>query len=128
MKLSINNKIFTTTFKKIKFYNLIIKVLLNQNLTLTNSLQYLTLQYISNLTQLNKTSFSKYVQPFNFSTSSRSLFQKNDFTSTSLKHKNFLKNYLQMDLTYVTHVTYEIKRILLHEQCNIDEMILLFKQ
>ena len=93
MKLSINNKIFTTTFKKIKFYNLIIKVLLNQNLTLTNSLQYLTLQYISNLTQLNKTSFSKYVQPFNFSTSSRSLFQKNDFTSTSLKHKNFLKNY-----------------------------------
>lgn len=93
MKLSINNKIFTTSFKKIKFYNLIIKVLLKQNLTLTSSLHYLTVQYASNLTQLSNISFSKYSQPFNFTTSTRSFFQKNDFTTSSLKRKTFSKNY-----------------------------------
>lgn len=93
MKLSIDNKISTISFKKIKFYNLIIKILLNQNLTLSSSLYYLTLQYASNLTQLNNTTLSKYVQPFYSSTSGRSTFSKNDFVDTSLKIQIFTKNY-----------------------------------
>ena len=93
MKLSFYNKnLMTTSFKKIKFYNLIIKVLLNQNLMTTSSLQYVLLNFASNLTQLKKNVFSKYSQSFTFLTSTRTLFQKNGTTPTTLTSKTVFKN------------------------------------
>jgi len=93
MKLSIFNKNLNThLFKKIKFYNLIIKILLNQNLNTTSSFQYILLNFASNLTQLKNSLSSKYIQPFSSITSTRTTFQKNGFVPTFLPHKTFLKS------------------------------------
>jgi len=93
MKLSFYKKnLMTTSFKKIKFYNLIIKVLLNQNLVTTSSLQYILLNFTSNLTLLKKNISSKYSQSFSFSSSTRTIFQKNGTLPTSFTSNIVLKS------------------------------------
>jgi hypothetical protein len=98
MKLSLYSKNnINLSFKKIKFYNLIIKTLLNQNLIFTASFQNVLLKYLSNLTQITSLPASRYTQSLNFQASSRTWFQKIDATSSynaprvSLKHQSLTK-------------------------------------
>jgi hypothetical protein len=98
MKLSLYSKNnINLSFKKIKFYNLIIKTLLNQNLIFTMSFQNVLLKYLSNLTQITSLPASRYTQSLNFQSSSRTWFQKTDTTSSynvpkvSLKHQSLTK-------------------------------------
>lgn len=93
MKLSFYNKNLTTTsFKKIKFYNLIIKVLLNQNLVTTSSFQYILLNFNSNLTLLKKNFSSKYSQSFIGSIPTTTFFPKTGLLPLSSSPQMFLKS------------------------------------
>ena len=75
MKL-INLKTHSIPFKKLKFYNIIIKMLLTQNNTSSLPFQYLLFYYFNVLTLVNKYTFSKTISPVNASHYSRTLFQK----------------------------------------------------
>ena len=95
MKLTFYSKHNTTvSFTKIKFYNLIIKTLLSQNLILTTLFQSLLLKYMSNLTQINNKSFSKFSQSINFYQSSHTWFTKSLKTPSTKLLNVTTKNHL----------------------------------
>lgn len=103
MKL-ITTKTYLIPFKKLKFYNIIIKMLLTQNNTLSLSFQYLLLNYFNTLTLINKYTFSKSTSPVNASHYSRTLFQKGSkevFSSskTGLLKGNSLTNSASLEST-----------------------------